>query len=394
MALQKASAESSAGDPPGKTACRAACEALSGLFDEGHGGFGGAPKFPSPHHFLFLLRYWKRTGEPKALEMVEKSLSAMRRGGVYDQLGFGFHRYSTDARWRLPHFEKMLYDQAMLSLAFLECFQATGKKIYSGTAGEIFTYVLRDLKAPGGGFFCAEDADSEGEEGRFYLWTRGDLDRALGPEDAEIAAMAFGVVEAGRGSGAVDPDSGFHVLHGGRLPDWPAGRTGDSQTIEARIGSIRRRLLLARDERPRPFKDTKVLADWNGLMIAALAAVYRVTNEKRYLRAAAAAADFVLDKMRDAEGRLFHVLTGEEARVPAFLNDHAFLVKGLVALYEAGYEPRYLEKALELVDRAIGLFWDKDEGGFVFSADGEEGARRKDLYDGAVPSGNSGTIAW
>ncbi|HMA54818.1 MAG TPA: thioredoxin domain-containing protein, partial [Acidobacteriota bacterium] len=291
--------------------------------------------------------------------------------------------------WLVPHFEKMLYDQALLAEVYAQAFAATGRSEFRRTAAEVADYVLRDLASPAGGFYTAEDADSEGEEGRFYLWARRDLDRVLGPEDAEIAAMAFGVVEAGRGSGAVDPDSGLHVLHGGRLPDWPAGRTGDAQTIEARIGSIRRRLLLARDERPRPFKDTKVLADWNGLMIAALAAVYRVTNEERYLRAAAAAADFVLEKMRDAEGRLFHVLTGEEARVPAFLSDHAFLVKGLVALYEAGYEPRYLEKAIELVDRAIGLFWDKDEGGFVFSADGEEGAGRKDLYDGAVPSGNS-----
>ena len=362
-------------------------EAFSELatdFDRSRGGFGGAPKFPIAHHIGFLLRYWQRTGNGEALGMAGKTLKAMRRGGVFDHLGFGFHRYATDADWLVPHFEKMLYDQALLAEVYAQAFAATGRNEFRGTAVEVADYVLRELTSPAGGFYTAEDADSEGQEGKFYLWTRDELDRVLGPEDAGIAALAFRVGDAG------GPNGGPYVLHEGRLPDSPAlGAGGDLQATEARIGAIRRKLLLARDGRPRPFKDTKVLADWNGLMIAALAAVFRVTGADRYLRAAAAAADFVLDKMCDADGRLRHVLTDGEARVPAFLDDYSFLVKGLVALYEAGYEPRHLEKALELVEGAMGLFWDKDEGGFFFSAEGEAETRRKDVYDGAVPSGNS-----
>ncbi len=363
---------------------------LAADFDRARGGFGGAPKFPIAHHIGFLLRYWQRTGNGEALGMAGKTLKAMRRGGIFDHLGFGFHRYSTDANWLVPHFEKMLYDQALLAEVYAQAFAATGRSEFRATAVEVADYVLRDLASPAGGFYTAEDADSEGEEGKFYLWTRRELERVLGPEDARLAALAFGVVEAGPGGGSGAADNGFHVLHEGRLPDGPARQTGSAlQAEEARIESIRRKLLSAREERPRPFKDTKVLADWNGLMIAALSAVFRVTGKDRYLRAAAGAADFLLDKMRGADGRLLHVLTDGEARIPAFLCDYAFLVKGLVALYEAGYDPRYLEKALELTDIAIGLFWDKDEGGFFFSAEGEAGARGKDVYDGAVPSGNS-----
>ena len=363
---------------------------LSADFDRARGGFGGAPKFPIAHPISFLLRYWQRTGNGEALGMAGKTLKAMRRGGIYDQLGFGFHRYSTDADWRVPHFEKMLYDQALLAEVYAQAFAATGRNEFRRTAAEVADYVLRDLSSPGGGFSTAEDADSEGEEGRFYLWTRAELDRVLGPGDAAIAALAFGVGEAGQAGAPGGPGDGLFVLREGRPADRPAAQSGSGvEAGEARIESLRQKLRLARDERPRPFKDTKILADWNGLMIAALAAVFRVTHEDRYLRAAVGAADLVLDKMRDDRGRLLHVLTSGEARVPAFLCDYAFLVKGLVALYEAGYEPRYLEKALELVDDAVGLFWDKEDGGFFFSAESEAGPRRKDLYDGAVPSGNS-----
>ncbi len=363
---------------------------LAADFDRARGGFGGAPKFPLAHHIGFLLRYWQRTGNGEALGMAGKTLKAMRRGGIFDHLGFGFHRYSTDADWLVPHFEKMLYDQALLAEVYAQAFAATGRNEFRRTAAEVADYVLRDLASPAGGFFTAEDADSEGEEGKFYLWTRSELDRTLGPEEAEIAALAFGIGEAGYADGAGHPDDEPRVLHEGRLPDRPVLQAGPAHdAAEARIESIRRKLLLARNERPRPFKDTKMLADWNGLMIAALAAVYRVTDKERYLRAAEAAADFVLEKMRDRDGRLLHVFSDGEARVPGFFGDYAFLVKGLVALYGAGYEPRYLEKALDLVDGAIGLFWDKDDGGFFFSAEAEAGARRKDVYDGAVPSGNS-----
>jgi hypothetical protein len=359
---------------------------LAADFDRARGGFGGAPKFPIPHHLGFLLRYWQRTGNGEALGMAGKTLKAMRRGGIYDHLGFGFHRYSTDADWLVPHFEKMLYDQALLAEVYAEAFMATGRTAFRRTAAEVADYVLRELALPEGGFATAEDADSEGEEGRFYLWTRAELEQALGPEDAGIAALAFGTSEVGQAVEPGSPPDGRNVLHQGRLFDGPGP---EAEATEERLGSIRRKLLQAREARPRPFKDTKVLADWNGLMIAGLAAVFRVTGEERYLRAAAGAADFVLERMRGADGGLRHVFSDGEARVPAFLDDHAFLVKALAALYEAGYEPRHLEKALELAETAVRLFWDDDGGGFASAAGGDAAARTKEIYDGAVPSGNS-----
>jgi len=363
---------------------------LAADFDRARGGFGRAPKFPVAHHIAFLLRYWRRTGNGEALGMAGKTLKAMRRGGIYDHLGYGFHRYSTDADWLLPHFEKMLYDQALLAEVYAEAHAATGRKGFRRTAAEVADYVLRDLAAPEGGFYTAEDADSEGEEGRFYLWTRDQLDAALGREEAEIAALAFGVGGQGGGTGPEGLRDGRSVLHEGRVPDGkiPGGESA-GVSPEDRVEAIRRRLLRARDERPRPFKDTKVLADWNGLMIAALAAVFRATGEERYARAARGAADFVLERMRGPDGRLRHVYADGETLVPAFLDDYAFVIKGLTALYGADYEPRHIERALELTDRAIGLFWDDGEGGVFFTADGDPAARRKEIYDGAVPSGNS-----
>jgi uncharacterized protein YyaL (SSP411 family) len=383
MTMQQVSRESSAGEPPGKTACRAAYEALAGQFDESHGGFGGAPKFPSPHHFLFLLRYWKRTGEPMALEMVEKSLAAMRRGGVYDHLGYGFHRYSTDARWRLPHFEKMLYDQAMLSMAFLEAFQATGKSLYAETAGEIFTYVLRELKAPGGGFYCAEDADSEGEEGKFYQWTEPEIREALDPDEAALFIGTFGIEKDGNFlDEATRQRTGRNVLFLARSPE-EAART--------MLEGAREKLFRARERRVRPGLDDKILTDWNGLMIAAMAKGAQVLDRPDWAEAAAEAARFVLTRLRDERGRLLHRYREGEAAVPGMLDDYAFLIWGLLELYEASFEAGTLKTALELADNTIDHFLDEKDGGFFFTADdGEEILfRQKESYDGAIPSGNS-----
>jgi hypothetical protein len=383
MTLQQVSKESSAGDPPGNTACRTAYETLAGQFDKSNGGFGEAPKFPSPHHFLFLLRYWKRTGEPMALEMVEKSLLSMRRGGVYDQLGYGFHRYSTDARWRLPHFEKMLYDQAMLSMAFLEAFQATGKTLYAETAGEIFTYVLRDLKAPGGGFFCAEDADSEGEEGKFYQWTESEIRSVLDADEAALVIGTFGIEKDGNFlDEATRERTGRNVLFLARSPE-DAART----TLEG----ARQKLFQARGRRVRPGLDDKILTDWNGLMIAAMAKGAQVLDRPDWAEAAAEAARFVLTRLRDGRGRLLHRYREGEAAVPAMLDDYAFLIWGLLELYEASFDAETLKNAIELADNTINHFHDEKDGGFFFTADdGEEILfRQKDSYDGAIPSGNS-----
>jgi uncharacterized protein YyaL (SSP411 family) len=353
---------------------------LAAAFDGSRGGFGGAPKFPIPHQIGFLLRYGKRTGKSEALSMAAKTLRSMRRGGICDQLGYGFHRYSTDAEWLVPHFEKMLHDQALLAEVYAEAFAVTAEEEFRRTAREIADYVLRDLVSPEGGFHTAEDADSEGEEGRFYLWTRADLDEVLGPEKGRIAARIFGVEPGGNFAEPGRPRDGRNILH----------RPGLDLAGADAVEDIRVRLLEARAKRVPPFKDTKVLADQNGLMIAGLAAVFRVTGEKRYLEVADRAADFVLGRMRGADGGLLHVFAGGEARIPAFLDDHAFLVKGLIALYEAGFDPQRLGQALDLARRADELFGDDETGGYFFA--GEDPGlpvRRKEIYDGAVPSGNS-----
>ncbi len=382
-------------------------------FDETHGGFGSAPKFPTPHNLDILLRTWKRTGRPKALRMVEKTLSSMRRGGIYDQLGCGFHRYSTDSRWLIPHFEKMLYDQALLSRVYADAFLATGKEEFRRTALETLDYVLRDMLSPEGGFYSAEDADSEGQEGLFYFWTEEEILSVLAEGDARFAIESFNVRPEGNFAEPGHGRSGRNILHLAR-PEASEGSAsttctdeGPGGTIHApreaaskskrhsrppedRLGRIRSRLFEAREKRIRPFKDTKTLADWNGLTIAALAAAARITGDPRYLEAAERAARFVLDKMRDPEGRIFHVHADGEARIPGFIDDYAFFIHGLVELYQTAFDPILLREALDLAETAKALFWDGQGGGYFFvSPDSELPARRKELYDGAIPSGNS-----
>ncbi len=363
---------------------------LAADFDGERGGFGGAPKFPMPHQIGFLLRYGKRTGSAEARAMAERTLEAMRRGGLHDHLGGGFHRYSTDAGWLLPHFEKMLYDQALLAEVQAEAFLATGKSEFRRTAAETADYVLRDLVSPEGGFYSAEDADSEGEEGKFYLWTMDEVREVLGPGEAELAARVFNIEAGGNFAEPGRGRDGRNILHRNRTPRKPAREGGPAAVAtDRRIGEIGRKLFRAREKRPRPFLDTKILADWNGLMISALALAHRITGEIRYLRAAERAAEFVLTRMLASDGRLLHVSIEGSARVPAFLDDHAFLIRGLVGLYEAGYEPIHLERAMDLARRAFDLFWDDEGGGFFFAGAPEVGARRKETADGAVPSGNS-----
>ena len=364
---------------------------LGGAFDEEFGGFGAAPKFPTPHYLTFLLRQAKRKGDQRALGMVERTLQAMRRGGLFDQLGFGFHRYSTDRRWLVPHFEKMLYDQALLCLAYTEAFQFTGREGYRETAEKILTYVLRDLRSPEGTFYSAEDADSEGKEGRFYLWEAREVEAALQPSEAAAAKIIFNIRPEGN---FVDPEtrpSGKNILHLGP-PEFATSRLGMSEEelgeLTARLGG---RLLARREHRARPFKDTKVLTDWNGLMIAALATAARAFGRPEYAAAADQAAEFIRQKMT-VGGRLFHRSAGGEAAIPAFLDDHAFLIWGLVELYAATFEPGYLSRAVSLTEEAIRWFWDDRSGGFFFTSSGlpdELPMKRKEFYDGALPSGNS-----
>ncbi len=361
-------------------------------FDEQNGGFGRAPKFPTPHNLLFLLRYWSRTKEKTALTMAEKTLRAMRLGGIFDQVGFGFHRYSTDAEWLVPHFEKMLYDQALLALGYTEAFQVTGAGKFKVTAKEVLEYVLRDLASLEGGFYAAEDADSEDEEGKFYVWTEKEIREALSPEDADLAVRLFGVKSMGNYGEAVRKRNGVNILHFAKPLEQVASES--QLTLEELIVRLRRvqnLLFKAREKRVHPAKDNKILVDWNGLMIAALARASSVFSEPRYLQAAVKAAGFILEKMKDKNGTLYHRYAKGERAIEGFLDDYAFFVWGLVEIYEACFEEEYLQAAVALTKAMVLRFWDDNSGGFYFTTKDAENAvpRRKQVYDGALPSGNS-----
>ena len=355
-------------------------------FDPIWGGFGTAPKFPTPHQLTFLLRWHKRSNDSRALEMVEKTLDAMRRGGIFDQVGFGFHRYSVDERWLVPHFEKMLYDQALLAVVYTEAYQATGKVEFAQVAREIFTYVLRDMMAPHGGFYSAEDADSEGKEGLFYLWTPQEVKGHLGEEVGGLFCRFFDISETG------------NFEEGPSIPHMPvsvqifAKKEGmDLTDARTALENARNRLFDIRRKRVHPLKDDKILTSWNGLMIAALARGYQVFGDQAYAKAARRAADFILMNLRTAGGRLLRRYRQGDAAYPGYLDDYAFLVWGLIELYEATFGISYLEEAIALNEAMIGIFWDKGEGGLYFTGRGNESliTRSKEIYDGALPSGNS-----
>ena len=401
-ALEDVAARDASGDEPGAEAPEAAYRHLRRTFDEAEGGFGSAPKFPSPHNLLFLLRHGHRTGDEAATEMVRRTLVAMRRGGIWDHVGWGFHRYSTDARWLLPHFEKMLYDQALLALAYTEGWQATGDPRFARTARRTLSYVLRDLRDPAGGFHSAEDADSEGGEGTFYVWSHEELRSVLEPDEFELVREVYNT----RGGGnfteeATGERTGENILHRRRpLAELAAGSEMELGELRSRLEAVRRKLYRAREERPRPHRDDKVLTDWNGLAVAALARAGAVLpgdggEPDDFLRAAREAADFVLERLRDGDGRLLHRWRGGEAAVPATAEDYAYLVLGLIELYEATLEPRWLRHALGLEEEFAERCWDEEAGGYWFSARDAERllVRQKDAHDGALPSAN-GIACW
>jgi uncharacterized protein YyaL (SSP411 family) len=373
-----------------------AYQELATRFDKEYGGFSDAPKFPTPHNFLFLLRYWRRFKEHAALEMVEKTLKAMRRGGIFDQVGWGFHRYSTDKEWLVPHFEKMLYDQALLAMAYLETFQATGNENYGSTAREIFAYVMRDMTSPEGGFYSAEDADSEGVEGKFYLWKEEEIRQILEKKDADLIIRVFNVERMGNfKEETTGKKTGANILHLKKpLSQIASELRMPIKNLENRIVSARERLFEAREKRIHPHKDDKVLTDWNGLMIAALAPGAKALGEPTYAEAARSAADFILQHMHTPDGRLLHRYRDGEAGIMAHLNDYAFFVWGLIDLYEATSEARYLKTALDLNADMLAHFWDEHGDGLFFTPeDGERFiVRKKEIYDGALPSGNSVAI--
>ena len=391
-ALQHVSSDSTGGELD-ESDLKTACDQLAQKFEGEHGGFGGAPKFPNAHNLLFLMRYWKRTGNKNALDMVEKTLTAMRRGGIFDHIGFGFHRYSTDAKWLIPHFEKMLYDQALLAMAYTEAYQAIGKEEYGKTAREIFTYVLRDMTAPTGGFYSAEDADSEGEEGKFYLWTEEEIHDSLQKEEAELITKVYNVEKTGNFTEQTSGRrTGNNILHQkGSLTDIAADLGIPEKELIRNLDMVRQKLFDARERRLHPAKDDKILTDWNGLMTAALAKGAQVFADPEYTEAAKRAVSFILHQMRTSDGRLIHRYRDGQAALPANVDDYAFFIWGLLELYETTFDVGYLRTALELNVGFVKYFWDNESGGFYFTADDGESllVRQKEIYDGAIPSGNS-----
>ena len=355
-------------------------------FDPQHGGFGGAPKFPAPMSLRVLLRDWYRRRRKESLEMVQVTLDRMAAGGIYDHLGGGFARYSVDSRWLVPHFEKMLYDNAQLATVYLEAYQATGEASYAQVVRETLDYVLRDMTDEQGGFYSTEDADSEGVEGKFYTWTPASLREVLSEEEASTFARVYDVSDEG------NFEDGQSILN---LPK-SIGKQAqllqrDFADLSAELAASRKKLFDAREKRVHPHKDDKVIVAWNGLMIDAMAKAGAALDEPRYLSAAGRAADFLLSELRNDEGRLLHTWRHGVAKLAAYLDDYACLANGLISLYEASFQGRYLNEAVALMDVVLESFQDAQAGGFFFTAEDHEAliVRHKDLQDNAVPSGNS-----
>ncbi|UCD50695.1 MAG: thioredoxin domain-containing protein [Phycisphaerales bacterium] len=383
-ALEKV-AQANATGAPSRDAIERAVAELAAAFDATDGGFGDAPKFPQPTALMFLLNAWHRSADETILAMVTGTLDAMAAGGIHDHLGGGFHRYSTDAQWLVPHFEKMLYDQSLLAQVYLQAWQATGDEAYATVARAIFDYVLRDMTDAGGGFHAAEDADSEGREGAFYVWDPAEIQTVLGEAPAGLFTAAYGVTRRG------NFEEGKSILHIPRTPADLVEAFGQSAPeIEAKLAQARRCLLEHRNARPRPHRDDKVITGWNGLMISALAYGGAVLDQERYVSAAESAAAFVLDQLRD-EGRLRRYFRAGRAVENAFLPDYAFMIRGLIDLYEASLDARWLQEATDLAGQMTESFSDGQRGGFFLADHDAERliVQNKPGYDGAVPSGNS-----
>jgi len=368
------------GEEIGEIEIHNAYKSFKSLFDKNYGGFGRAPKFPAPHNLQFLLRYWENYNEPYALEMVEKTLEVMYEGGIFDHIGFGFSRYSTDIKWLVPHFEKMLYDNALLASAYIEAFEATGKKFYKEVAEKIFTYILRVMTSIEGAFYSAEDADSEGIEGKFYLLTLKEVGLVLGEKDYKTYCEYYDITKEGN-------------FEGSNIPNLIGKQsiTNLDEDLERKLEVMREKLFEYREKRIHPYKDDKILTSWNGLMIAALAYGGRIFDNSNYIKQAEKAMDFILSNMINENGRLMARYRDGDVAHLGYLDDYAFLVNALIELYEATFNVKYLAKAIELNKNMVDLFKDEEQGGlFLYGIDGEKLiSRPKDIYDGAMPSGNS-----
>ena len=367
---------------------------LQQSFEPIHGGFGEAPKFPRPHILSFLLQRYYRTNNPKLLQMVEKTLQSMREGGIYDQIGFGFHRYSTDNEWLVPHFEKMLYDQAGLARVYLEAFQVTGKAEYKTTAEEIFDYVLRRLRDPKGGFYTAEDADSNGVEGEFYVWQTQEIIDLLGEERGKRFAQIFNALPTGNFSAYIpDEPAGTNILHRKKsLSDWAEIFNLSLQELQQQLEEDRQKLFAAREQRIHPFLDDKVITAWNGQMISALALGAKVLDDPQLLKAAEEASRFIFLEMQTENGQLLRRWRNGKSAINAFASDYAFLARGMLDLYQSSLDPDALQKALHLAEQLATQFTDQHGQLFETSTASELPMRTNELYDGALPSSASVTI--
>jgi len=372
---------------------RRAYKSVRGSFDKTNGGFGTRPKFPTPHIILFLLRYWNRTGSSDSRHMVEKTLNVLSRGGIRDHIGSGFHRYATDPEWRIPHFEKMLYDQAMLSSAYLHAYLAFNNEEFAREAESILEYVLRELSSKEGAFYSAEDADSEGEEGRFYTWSHSELKKILTTKEMDLFSRAYGITEEGNfleeatgrktGRNILYCNVPFSVLSAEtRIPE---------KDIISTISDIRNRLFIERNNRERPLMDTKILTDWNSLLISSLALAGRVPGKSSYTYAAISSADFILAHMSHGGHRLLHRYYAGCAGIEGTLDDYAFFIHALLELYETTLDYRFLESALSFQDTLLSMFIDTENGGFFFTASDSNDlpVRKKEIYGGPIPSGNA-----
>ncbi|MFT3879223.1 MAG: thioredoxin domain-containing protein [Gemmatales bacterium] len=361
---------------------------LSRAYDLRYGGFGRSPKFPHPLDLRLLLRLYHRFNDVDALQMVTHTLDQMARGGIYDQLAGGFHRYSTDERWLAPHFEKMLYDNALLVPVYLEAYQVTKHTFFKRIAEETLAWVEHEMTSPAGGFYSTTDADSEGVEGKFFVWSLEEVKQILG-DDADFASAVFDISEGGNWEGhtiLTRPKSDAQEVHLHQLTE---------DAFLQRVEAIKSKLLAVRERRIKPGRDEKILAAWNGLMISAFAQAGMVLQDKKYVTLASRAADFVLSKMRQPDGKLYRTsLADGPAKLNAYLEDYAFMIEGLLQLVEATWEQRWLDATLELADIMIAQFWDQDQGGFFFVGHDHETLimREKQANDNATPSGNSMAI--
>ncbi len=374
-ALSKQSGEAS------EAVVHKAFEEFARVYDPVFGGFGTSPKFPSPHNLIFLMKYYKVYGKEKALEIAAQTLKHMYKGGVFDHIAGGFSRYSTDEKWLVPHFEKMLYDNALLAAAYTEAFQITGEAFFKKTAEKIFEYVLRDMQHEEGGFYSSEDADSDGVEGKFYIWTVKEIKDALGDKKGELFSKIYDISLKGNFEGKNIPN----------LIKTDMDETENNKDLESEMEAARKKLFEIRESRIHPFKDKKILLSWNSLMTAALSKAGRVFDNEAYTEAAEKTAEFLLKNLTGESGRLMARYFEGHVAHKAYLEDYSFFIWSLIELYETTFKTAYLAEAVKLAWQMIELFYDREKGGFfTYGKDGEELILRpKELYDGAIPSGNS-----